>query len=118
MLKDKALASLAAGDLLLERGFPDDAASRYDYAMYRAAVHALTRRGFRPERVRSGAVDWDHSMVENNVAVCRRDGRDRLLYAAMRRLRGQADYGDGAIDRWKLDERRADIRDFVRELTK
>jgi uncharacterized protein (UPF0332 family) len=33
MLKDKALASLAAGDLLLERGFVDDAATRYYYAM-------------------------------------------------------------------------------------
>lgn len=118
MLEDKALASLAAGDLLLERGFPDDAASRYYYAMYRAAVHALTEQGRRPGQVRSGAVEWDHSMVENNASWCRSNWRDRALYMAMRRLRAQADYDDASVVPWKLDEKRDAIRDFVTELTR
>src|SRR5262245_61693810 len=116
MLKDKALTSLAVGDLLLERGFPDDAASRYYYAMYRAAVHALTAKGHRPERLRSGAVDWDHSMVENNVSMCRRNPKHRLLYMQMRRLRVLADYGRDSVSRGDITARREAIHELVKEL--
>ncbi len=42
MLKDKAAANLKAGEALLALGFVDPAASRYYYALFQAAVHALT----------------------------------------------------------------------------
>ena len=116
MLKDKALASVEAGDFLLAQGLVDDAASRYYYAMYRAAVHALTANGYRPELLRSGAVDWDHSMVENNVSACRRDWRHRLLYMEMRRIRVSADYGRDSVSAADLEGRRAAIQRFVKEL--
>jgi uncharacterized protein (UPF0332 family) len=118
MLKDKALENLAAGESLLAERRVNAAASRLYYAMYQAAVHRLTLYGHRPGKIRSGAVDWDHSMVENNVFMCRGDRRDRPLYIVMRRLRGQADYDDDAVDGWKLDERRDAIRGFVRELAR
>jgi len=105
MLKEKALENLAAGETLLAAGHMNAATSRYYYAMYQAAVVALSATGLRPEKVRSGAVDWDHSMVENNTFRCRGNWRDRALYVAMRRLRGQADYDDDGVDKWRLDER-------------
>ena len=116
MLKDKALASLAAGDLLLERGFVDDAATRYYYAMYRAAVHALTERGKRPGTFRSGAVDWDHSMVENNARSLRGRWSDRLLYTETRELRVEADYLDVAVRDTELRRLLPQVREFVKEL--
>jgi uncharacterized protein (UPF0332 family) len=116
MLKDKALTSLAVGDLLMERGFPDDAASRYYYAMYRAAVHALGRKGLRPESMRSGALEWDHSMVENNVSMCRKNPNHRMLYREMRRLRSKADYGDASVSESEIAFRVAAVHRFVKEL--
>ena len=118
MLKDKAVENLAAGDLLFDRGHVNAAASRYYYAMYQAAVHRLTQRGFRPERIRSGAVEWDHSMVLNNTRWLRKSWRDNLLYLEMRRLRSGADYGDESISVADIADRREAIRDFVRELTR
>lgn len=118
MLKDKALASLSAGEMLLSRGLTDDGVSRYYYAMYRAAVHALTDQEYRPGAIRSGAVDWDHSMVENNVWLCRRQWRDRALYKEMRRLRVRADYGADRVSRGEIEAHRDDTRDFVEELSR
>ena len=116
--KDKAVENLAAGDLLVERGHPNAAASRYDYAMFQAAVHRLTQRGIRPEAVRSGAIDWDHSMVLNTTRWLRRSWRDQLLYLEMRRLRAEAGYGDEPFSVSDLTDRRASIRDFVKELAR
>ena len=116
MLKDKAVENLAAGDLLLERGHINAAASRYYYAMYQAAVRSLTLLEFRPGGIRSGAVDWDHSMVENNVMQCRKEWRDRVLYMQLRRLRSRADYGDEPVLRVEIEERRDAIRQFVKEV--
>lgn len=117
MLKDKALSSLSAGDLLLSQGLTDDAVSRYYYAMYRAAVQSLSDQDYRPGAIRSGAVDWDHSMVENNVWVCRKQSRDRVLYKEMRRLRVRADYGADRVSRGEIEAYREEIREFVEELT-
>ena len=117
MLTDKALKSVEAGDLLLSQGLVDDAASRYYYAMYRAAVHALRGMGWRPQSIRSGAVDWDHSMVENNVSACRKDRSDRSFYREMRRLRSAADYGEASVSAADLACRVAAIHRFVKELT-
>jgi len=117
MLKDKALTSLAVGDLLLDRGFPDDAASRYYYAMYRASVHALMVRGVRPSQVRSGAVQWDHSMIENNAGLLRGNRDDHRLYREMRALRVMADYGAVSVGAERVAVRRAVVGSFVRDLT-
>jgi uncharacterized protein (UPF0332 family) len=117
-LADKALENLTAGDVLLDRGLVNAAASRFYYSMYQAAVHGLTQRGFRPEVIRSGAVDWDHSMVENNSGFIRRRFEDRELYRELRRLRLIADYQEAAVNALKLRTRRAPIADFVKELTK
>lgn len=118
MLKDKAIENLAAGDLLLDRGHVNAATSRYYYSMYQAAVHRLTAKGFRPGAVRSGAVEWDHSMVLNNARSLRHSWADVGLYAEMRHLRGVADYGDGAPPATRLAERGEAIRDFVEDLTR
>ena len=117
MLKDKALASLAAGDLLLERGFTDDAASRYYYAMFQAAVHALTRQGWTPGRLQSGALEWGHVVVLNNVSLVRGRRSDRALFDSMRDLRVKADYRDDSIAPGLLAARVDDVRAFVEEVT-
>src|SRR5438105_2013613 len=97
MLKDKAVANLRAGDVLFAAGLVDPAASRYYYALYQAAVHALTRLGWTPARVRSGAVEWEHSMVRNFVSTVRGRRSDRDLYQEMRELRERADNEDQAV---------------------
>ena len=118
MLKDKALKNLAAGELLLGRGCPSAAASRLYYAMYQAAVHRLTALGVVPGRMRSGAVEWDHSMVLNNLSLVGARRLDRVLYAEMRRLRGEADYGDDPVRAPDLDDRQDAVRELVRRLTR
>ena len=118
MLKDKALENLAAGELLLDRGLVNAAASRLYYAMYEAAVWALTKEGKRPGAFRSGAVEWDHSMVENNVGVLRNSFEDRDLYREMRRARTTADYKADGVDATQLRWFRADVVDFVKEFAK
>jgi len=116
MLKDKALENLAAGELLLARGHVNAAASRYCYAMYEAAVWALTEKGKTPGAFRSGAVEWDHSMVENDAGMLRNSYEDRLLYGAMRRARVTADYHADRVNALELRRVRADVADFVKEL--
>ena len=117
MLKDKALENLAAGELLLGRGFPNAAARRLYYSMYQAAVHRFAVLRLEPTKLRSGAVDWDHSMVENNTKKLGGDWRDKALYAQMRRLRSQADYGDERVGPEKLSGRLEAVADFVRRVT-
>src|SRR5262245_23983092 len=115
MLRDKAHANLKAGEALLALGLIDPAASRYYYAMYQAAVHALTRRGRTPARLESGAVEWGHAMVLNNVFLVRGRRSDRALYDAMRGMRTRADYRDSAVEPGDLAACVAAVRDFVEE---
>ena len=116
VLRHKAALNLRAGDALSALGLADPAASRYYYALFQAAVHALTQRGWTPGRVRSGAVEWDHSMVMNNVAVIRGRRSDRVLYGAMRELRELADYHGDLIAPGALATQVAAVRDFVEEV--
>jgi len=118
MLKDKALENLAAGDILLRRGHVNAAASRYYYAMYQAAVHTLTRQGRVPGQIRSGAVEWDHSMVENNTRMLRQHVPDRFLYGGLRRLRTRADYGPIDVMRHEVEDVRRGVDEFVKELAR
>src|SRR5437870_1883034 len=118
MLKDKALENLAAGELLLGQGLVNSAASRLYYAMYEAGVHKLTQQGRTPGETRSGAVEWDHSMVQNNAGLLRGRRSDRLLFHAMRTLRVVADYRDENVRDAELHARRALAVALVRELTR
>lgn len=118
MMNDKATENLAAGDLLLGHRLVSASASRFYYSMFQAAVHELTRRGLRPESIRSGARDWDHSMVENNCGLLRRSPEDRALYREMRALRIDADYRGHPTDAADVISRRAAVADFVKELSR
>jgi hypothetical protein len=118
MLKHKAVENLAAGDLLLARGYVNAAASRFYYAMYQAAVQRLRDLGRTPSSVPSGAVEWDHSMVQNNTRLLRDEWRDHMLFRTMRILRVDADYEADAVLVEKVRERRSAVADFVKELTR
>ena len=116
-LKDKALENLEAGQWLLDRGRPNAAASRLYYSMYQAAVHRLTVKGVTPGQRRSGAVRWDHSMVENNSGFLRNSFEDRMLYREMRNMRTTADYKTDSVSAPRLRVLRAAIADYVKEVT-
>ena len=107
--------NLEAADQLLALGLVDPAATRYYYALYQAAVHRLTLLGWTPRRIRSGAVDWDHSMVKNSVTLVRGRRQDRLLYQAVRDLRVQADYKAQSVTVALLQARVGAVRQFVEE---
>src|SRR5512138_1571990 len=116
MLRHKARDNLRAGEALAALGLVDPATSRYYYAMYQAAVHALTRRGWTPGRLQSGAVDWSHVVVMHNASLLRGRRFDRFLFDSMRELRTQADYGDDSVDPAQLADKVDEVREFVEEL--
>jgi len=118
MLKDKAAANLKAGEALLALGLIDPAASRYYYALYQAAVHALTRQGWSPGALRSGAIEWDQDVVTNNAYLVRRRRSDRDLFRTMRKARTEADYLDDSTDGEALASLVVDVRDVVQEATR
>lgn len=118
MLKDNAAANLRAGEILSAAGLADPAASRYYYAMFQAAVHRLTALGWTPDRLSSGAVEWSHTVVANNVLLVRRRRSDRDLFDRMRRLRERADYSENSIDREWLASLIVAARDFVEEASR
>ena len=115
MLSDKARANLQAGEILSAAGLFDPAASRCYYAMFQAAVHRLTTLGWTPGRLSSGAVEWDHTMVANNVLLVRRRRANRDLFARMRDLRERADYATARIPAGDLAAEVAAVRDLVEE---
>ena len=115
MLADKAAANLRAGDILAAAGLVDPAASRYYYAMFQAAVHRLTKLGWTPGRLSSGAVEWNHTMVEHNVLLVRRLRPDRDLFRAMRQLRARADYFDDSVPPEEVNSHVDAVRTFVEE---
>jgi hypothetical protein len=117
MLKDKARINLKAGEALAVLGLTDPATSRYYYALYQAAVHALTRHGWTPDRLRSGAVQWSHDMVMNNASLVRGRSSDRALVGRVRDLRIAADYGDRVVEPHRLAAEAGDVRRFVEEVT-
>lgn len=118
MLRHKAKDNLRAGEALAALGLVDPATSRYYYAMYQAAVHALTRRGWTPGRLQSGAVDWSHVVVMHNASLLRGRRTDRFLFEAMRDLRVQADYRDKSVDHAQLADKVDDVRELVEELVR
>ncbi len=117
MLRDKARDNLRAGEALAALRLVDPATSRYYYAMYQAAVHALTRKGWTPGRLQSGALDWAHVVVMNNASLLRGRRSVRSLFDAMRELRMQADYSDEGVVPEQLADLVDDVRGLVEELT-
>lgn len=118
MLKDKSAKNLRAGETLAALGLVDPAASRYYCAIYQAAVHAQTLRGWTPGRLRSGALEWSHVMVMNNVSLVRGRRSDRTLYEAMREMREEADYHIDTVPAGRLAAHVAAVRAFVEEATR
>lgn len=118
MLRHKARDNLRAGEALAALGLVDPATSRYYYAMYQAAVHALTRKGWTPGRLQSGAIDWAHVVVMNNALLLRGQRADRHLFEVMRDLRRQADYGDEGVVPARLASLVDEVRGLVEELTR
>jgi hypothetical protein len=112
MLRHKARENLKAGEALAALGLVDPATSRYYHAMYQAAVHTLTRRGWTPGRLQSGAVDWSHAVVMQNASLLRGRRTDRPLFDSMRALRTRADNEHGSV----LPEELAAVVDLVRTL--
>jgi hypothetical protein len=118
MLKDKSAQNLQAGEILAAAGLVDASAGRYYYAMYQAAVHRLTAIGLSPGRLESGAVQWNHAMVANNVLLVRKRRSDRDLYAALRSMREYADYDEESIVPSDLAGYVGAVRQFVEEATR
>jgi uncharacterized protein (UPF0332 family) len=118
MLKDKSAMNLQAGEILAAAGLVDASASRYYYAMYQAAVHRLAALGLTPGRLESGAVQWSHAMVANNVLLVRKRRSDRDLYAALRTMRQRADYEADSVDPTRLASCVSAVRQFVEESTR
>ena len=117
MLQHKAAKNLQAGETLAALGLVDPAASRYYYALFQAAVHRLMQRGWTPGRLRSGAIQWDHTMVMSNILLVRGRRSDRELYESMRNIREDADYRDETVDPAVLARHVSAVRDFVEEAT-
>jgi uncharacterized protein (UPF0332 family) len=118
MLKDKASRNLQAGETLAALALVDPAASRYYYSLFQAAVHRLTALGWTPGRLESGAVEWKHATVQNNVSLVRGRRADSRLFEEMRRMREQADYGDKGVESGYLAARVSAVREFVDEATR
>ena len=113
-----ARENLAAAFPLHERGLLGAAASRFYYAMFQASVHRLTARGWTPGRLSSGAVEWNHTMVANNVLLVRRRRSDRDLIAEVRYMRELADYAEDSVDPADVASHAAAVREFVEETTR
>jgi uncharacterized protein (UPF0332 family) len=118
MLSDKAKANLQAGEILSAAGLVDPAASRFYYAMFQAAVCRLTKLGWTPGRLSSGAVEWGHTMVADNVLLVRRLRSDRDLFAALRELREHADYREDSVPPDELTSLVTAARTFVEAATR
>lgn len=116
MLEHTATRTLAAADLLWERGFPGDAASRYDYAMHQAAAARFAELGVAPGSLQSGAVRWEHATIANNTFRLRSRRDDRGPYTSVMKLRVQADSQETVARPDPLAARLPQIRSFVREL--
>ena len=113
----KARRTLRAARRLLEEGFVDDAASRFYFALFQAAVHALERQGRKPGDFRSGAGKWGHRMVDELVPLVRGEAEDRVLFGELRKLRSSADYESRSVERRTLEFLQHEVERFVREAT-
>ena len=103
---------------MIDKGFVDPAASRYHFAMFQAAVHALeTGRGMRPGDLRLGAERWGHDMVCGNARLLRGSREDERLLRALRGLRERADYEPIPVEKAAVEGRKEEVAAFVRGMT-
>lgn len=93
-VKRKAQSNLAASKELLKQGLLDSSASRLYYALFQAAVEAMSTRGKSPRDFdRDAEADrWRHDLLRNNASLCRGQRDDRKLFQSAYDLRVQADY--------------------------
>jgi uncharacterized protein (UPF0332 family) len=116
-VKAKALQNLRAGNLLLDRGLYDAAASRYYYAVFQASVHVLEARGVTPGMAISRARRWGHPTVLARAAEIRGRIEDGPLFQRLRELRDRADYNREPVGQWDVESCRREVERFVRETT-
>lgn len=114
-MKEKAIQNLEAGNLLLVRGLVDAAASRFYYALFQAAIHAL--EGKRASPSRPGARPWSHRVVGDRIAGVRNRDGDAAFFRKVRDLRGRADYDASPVERRDVEYLKHEIERFVREVT-
>ncbi len=116
-MRRKALRSLEAARRLLAMGFVDEAASRYDYALFQAGIHGLEKRGLKPGDFRAGATYWEHRTVARNAARIRNEPGDLDLFERSRDLRHKSDYNRDFVERRDLEFLRFEIERFVMQVT-
>jgi uncharacterized protein (UPF0332 family) len=116
-LKDKARANLKAARKLAGAKLLDPAMSRLYYALFQAGVHAMQRKGKKPEDFKVGAKGrWGHDVICGNANILRQGKDDRALFRDARSLREQADYDAAGITREHIDGVMDDIDTFVEEV--
>jgi uncharacterized protein (UPF0332 family) len=108
---------LEAAELLLAKGRVDDAASRFHFSLFQAAVHCLEKRGKRPRDFRPGAGYWEHRTVARNAAAIRGRPEDVHLFRRAMELRLEADYDPKFVSRRDLEVIRRDLERLVLEVT-
>ncbi len=98
-------------------GFVDEAASRYDFALFQAGIHGLEKRGLKPGDFRSGATYWEHRTVARNATSIRGEAGDPGLFNRARALRHACDYNPDSVVRRELEFLRFEIERFVLGVT-
>ena len=116
-MRAKARRSLEAARLLLAKGFVDEAASRFYFALFQAGVRGLEKQGNEPADFRSGATYWEHRTVARKAAHVRGEEGDRSLFGRSMALRHKANYDPDLLERRDLDFLRFDIERFVFAVT-
>ncbi|HET6202778.1 MAG TPA: hypothetical protein VFI25_08250 [Planctomycetota bacterium] len=116
-MRTKARRSLEAARLLLARGFVDEAASRFYFALFQAGVHALERQGKKPADFRGGATYREHRTVARHADRIRGVVEDEALFDLSIALRQRADYNPIFVNRRYLHALRPDIERFVLGVT-
>jgi uncharacterized protein (UPF0332 family) len=116
-MRDLANENLEAARILLQRGLVHAAASRFYYAYFQAAIHALVSAGRKPSDARTGLEYWSHEAVHDLVHLARGRADDSLRFEQLQDLRVRADYDRGVVGRREVEEVRYDVARFVREVT-
>lgn len=96
-MREKALVNLEAGNLLLDAGLVDPAATRFYYSVFQAVVYALERKGRKPGDFRRGEELWGHAMVVRLAGLVRGRPEDVRLLDSLRALREAADYSPRGV---------------------
>ena len=116
-MAQKAAENLQATTLLADQDLWNAAANRLYYAAFQAAVHALEKKGKRPEQL-SGFDEWKHTTICENTWLVRGRKDDRARYYALRTQRIEADYSGREVETELVRSRLAEVQELVLEVTK